>query len=191
MIDDNDISDLSSIKANKGPIEDSIDLTEKYQSVTERYYTPYYKIDEDRTRKNDLCLQLHSNRISLVTLAPSHPILTKNLQIKEVDCQVTKSLDRKKNKAVGKGKKGGQNLDPTSILCHLETEDARYAVEAIAPSKLICMNKLVLDNPSLIRNRPDSEGHIAILLPYLGQIEECKASLLSKEAYDKIISEER
>ena len=37
-----------------------------------------------------------------------------------VDCEVSKKVDRKVNKAVGKSKKGGQNLEPTSVLCYLK-----------------------------------------------------------------------
>ena len=112
-------SNGSSISVNRKCIEESIDLNQPYLSVTERYYTPYYKIDQDRSRKNDLCLLIHSNRISLITLAPSHPILSSTEKIK-VNCEVSGKLDRKQNKAVGKSKKGGQNLEPTSIVCFLE-----------------------------------------------------------------------
>ena len=91
-----------------------------YQTVTQRYYTPYYRVDEDRERRHDLCLLVHSNRVSLMCLAPSHPIIEKNLDIDVINCEITKTCNRKSNKAVGKGKKGGQNLDPTSILCFLE-----------------------------------------------------------------------
>jgi hypothetical protein len=102
------------------PIEESIDLSETYRSVTERYYTPYYRVDPDRQRRHDLCLLVHSNRISLITLAPSHPILEQGLTVKNIDCTISKKLDRKDNKAVGKSKKGGQNLSKDSVVCYLE-----------------------------------------------------------------------
>jgi hypothetical protein len=102
------------------PIEESIDLGEPLRSVSERYYTPFYRVDEDRTRRHDLCLLVHSNRIALISLAPSHPILEQGLAVKRVDCTINKRLDRKDNKAVGKSKKGGQSLFKDSVLCHLE-----------------------------------------------------------------------
>jgi hypothetical protein len=102
------------------PIEESIDLGEPLRSVSERYYTPFYRVDEDRTRRHDLCLLVHSNRIALISLAPSHPILEQGLAVKRVDCTINKKLDRKDNKAVGKSKKGGQSLFKDSVLCHLE-----------------------------------------------------------------------
>ncbi|XP_023342197.1 protein Simiate-like [Eurytemora carolleeae] len=163
-------SNGSSISVNRKCIEESIDLNQPYLSVTERYYTPYYKIDQDRSRKNDLCLLIHSNRISLITLAPSHPVLSSTEKIK-VNCEVSGKLDRKQNKAVGKSKKGGQNLEPTSIVCFLEVGETRYPIEAVSPGKLVCMNKCVLENPDFARLKPQAEGHIAVLLPYLGRIQ--------------------
>jgi len=178
------------VECVRGTIEESLDLTEPYRTVTDRYYTPYYKVDADRERKNDLCLLVHSNRISLVALAPSHALISRNISISAVNCEVSKKLDRKKNCAVGKSKKGGQNLDSESILCYLESEDASYGIEAIAPGKLVCMNSAVLSNPNLIREKPDAEGHIAILLPYLGHIEECKSKLMKKEDYEDFLKKE-
>lgn len=182
--------DLSSIPYFKGCIEESIDQSEPNLTVTERYYTPFYKLDKDRERRNDLCLLVHSNRIALVGLAPSHPLVARQLDITAINCEVSKSVDRKSNKAVGKSKKGGQHLEADSILCYLESGEAKYSIEAIAPGKLICMNSAVLKNPNLARLRPDSEGHIAICLPYLGLIQETKDGLLTKEAYEEVIKAE-
>lgn len=174
------------------PIEESIDLSEPVRSVSERYYTPFYRVDANRERRHDLCLLVHSNRIALITLAPSHPVLDQGLVVKSLDCTINKKLDRKNNKAVGKSKKGGQNLFKDSVLCHLETEDgSRYPVEAVCPGKLITMNRAVIAAPQLITTKPQAEGHIAILLPYLGQIQECKDSLLTQPAYTALLQQER
>jgi len=180
----------SSIVAFKGPIEDSIDLTETYRTVTERYYTRFFKLDSDRDQRNDLCLLVHSNRISVVCLAPSHPLITKEVNITAVNCEISAKVDRKSNKAVGKSKKGGQNLDSNSILCFLEADNVKYPISAISPAKLICMNKAVLADPNLARLKPDSDGHIAILLPHLGQIEGCKKGLMTQDEYEAFIKNE-
>ena len=115
-----DCQDESSILTVRSCIEESLDFSQSYQSVTERYYTPYFKLDEDRNRCNDLCLLVHSNRISLVCLAPSHPLVKSQKNITAVDCQVKPNIDRGKNKAIGKSKKGGQILEASSVLCFLE-----------------------------------------------------------------------
>jgi len=182
--------DISSIPFFKGCIEESIDQSEPHLNVTERYFTPFYKLDKDRERKNDLCLLVHSNRIALVGLAPSHPLVARQLEITAVNCEVSKTIDRKSNKAVGKSKKGGQHLEAESILCFLESGEEKYGIEAIAPGKLICLNASVLKDPNLARNKPDAEGHIAISLPYLGMIQETKDGLLTKYAYEEVIKAE-
>ena len=51
---------------------------------------------------------LHSNGICVLTLAPSHPILTDRLTPTTVDFQVSKRVNRLQNSVKGKGKKGGQ-----------------------------------------------------------------------------------
>jgi len=172
-------------------IEESIDLDDAYRTVTERYYTPFYKLDTDRAKKNDLCLLVHSNRIAVVTLAPSHPVVAgTGVRVKKVNCEISDKLDRSSNKAKGKSKKGGQNLVPSSILCYLETDEESYSISAISPGKLICMNKSVLDEPNLLSEKPNSDGHIAILLPNVRQIEACKDGLLSQEEYDLFTKKE-
>jgi len=82
-------------------------------------------------------------------------------------------------------------LDPTSLLCYIETKcGEKYGVDAIAASKLICMNRTVLATPALLKEKTDSTGHIAILLPYKGHIEDCKAGLLDEDSYKAFILKE-
>jgi len=180
----------SAIPVSRGSIEESIDLDVPYRTVTERYYKPYYQLDSDRSRRNDLCLLVHSNRISLVGLAPSHPILARGVRIDTVNCEVAKHIDRKNNITAGKSKKGGQNLKSNSVLCYLEVGEESYEINAISPGKLICMNKSILEDPNLISRKPDSDGHIAILLPNLGEIEACKNGLYDQESYNSFIKKE-
>ena len=111
-------------RANIPDIENSISSTnpEDYKTVTERYYTKFYSLDEDRSRCHDILVLNHSNKICLITLAPSHPVLANNLKIARVNFEVSKKVDRKSNKTTGKSKKGGQLLETTSILAIVETE---------------------------------------------------------------------
>jgi len=175
-------------------IEDSIASTDPkdYLTVTERYYTPLYRLDTDRTRREDFLVLNHSNRICLVTLAPSHPVIANKLNIEKVNLEVSKKVDRKNNKTTGKSKKGGQALEGSSILAILETEESNYSVQAVVPGKLICINKLLAQQPNLLVNQPDSLGHLAIILPSRGLFEEqVKPGLLSKEQYQEKIGHEQ
>merc|ERR1712080_402135 len=120
-------------------IEESIPSTqpEDYLTVTQRYYTPRYHCDPDRTRREDFLVLCHSNKICLLCLAPSHPLLKDKLKINKVNLDVSKNIDRKANKTSGKSKKGGQNLQNDSILAILETDKRQFKVLAVVPGKLI------------------------------------------------------
>jgi len=175
----------SSLVRNIPVIEHSIPSTDPldYLTVTERYYTNFYKLDDDRERQHDILVLNHSNKICLITLAPSHPVLANKLEIKKVNFEVSKKVDRKSNKTSGKSKKGGQVLEPTSVLAIVETEAGNFPVPAVVPGKLICINQEIITDPSKLSTHPDSEGHIAIILPSRGLYEQAKQSLLSKEQY--------
>ena len=147
-------------------------------------------MDTDRERCEDLLVLCHSNKICLISLAPSHPIIRNRLVIDKVNLDVSKNIDRKNNKTSGKSKKGGQALQNDSILVILETETKKYKVQAVVPGKLICMNKVILEDSQKVVTHHDSLGHIAILLPTKGQYESAKAKLISQEEYDEKIGEE-
>jgi len=128
----NDISDSDAPIIRTIPlIENSIPSTDPldYQTVTERYYTNLYKLDTDREKQHDILVLNHSNKICLITLAPSHPILANKLKIKKVNFEVSKKVDRKSNKTQGKSKKGGQILEPTSVLAIVETETENFPIQ--------------------------------------------------------------
>ena len=77
-----------------------------------------------------------------------------------------------------------------SILVILETERKKYKVQAVVPGKLICMNKVILEDSQKVVSHYDSLGHIAILLPTKGQYESAKAKLVSQDEYNRTIGEE-
>jgi len=168
------------------PIEKSIASTDPldYRTVTDRYYTKLYHIDKDRERSHDILVLNHSNKICLITLAPSHPVLRKNLIIKKVNFEVSKKVDRKTNKTTGKSKKGGQVLEPISILAIVETDEENFPVQAIVPGKLVCINQELVDHPERLLSHPDSKGHIAIILPSRGLYEQTKLSLVTQDQYE-------
>ena len=52
------------------PIDQSIDLSETYKTVEDRYYTRFFYQQEDG---EDQVVLVHSNRICLVSIASNHP----------------------------------------------------------------------------------------------------------------------
>jgi len=166
-------------------IEESIPSTDPkdYLTVTQRYYTPRYYMDPDRTRREDFLVLCHSNKICVICLAPSHPVLKDNLKITKVNLDVSKNIDRKANKTSGKSKKGGQNLQNDSILAILETDERQFKVLAVIPGKLICVNRVVYEESCKIVSQHDSDGHIAIILPSKGHYHQTMDRLLTREQY--------
>lgn len=157
------------------PIEESFEKLENYPSVTDRYYTKYYVTPETVQSNETHCILVHSNRICVVTLAESHPVVKENKTIVKIDFKVTEKLDRSLNKVSGKGKKGAQCMQKNSILCFIEcNDDSRYSVYCCLKGKLVEVNLNLLTNPQLLVNKTLTDGYIAIVLPNLKDIEEQK-----------------
>jgi len=86
-----------------------------YPDVVERYFRRMYM--------EDVCLMFHSNKVCVLTLAPHHPILKKNLKVVAVDFKVTEKTDRLQNSVSGKAKRGGQFLTAKAPVCIVRCED--------------------------------------------------------------------
>lgn len=170
------------------PIEESFDIEDSLKSITQRYYTPYYFIQENN-RQEDQCVLFHSNRIALITLAPTHPILKENKLIKKIDFQINDNCNRAKNKVSGKGKRGAQPLQKNSILCHIICEDgSNYSPRSCINGKLVEVNDQLIENPNLLTTSPQEEGFIALVLPNLHKVDEIKNELIKEEDYIKMQS---
>lgn len=167
-------------------IVDSIPNLE-YKSVTDRYFSRRYCVNVKNEDKNDHLLLFHSNRICLVTLAPSHPLFKSSSDF-IVDYQIG-NIDRSKNAVKGKGKKGGQLLDSSSILCKILLKDGtEYKVSSCINGKLIEVNEMLSVNPSLLRTHPDSDGYIAVILSNIATSDSRKDELLTEEQYLSTLS---
>ncbi|XP_014204805.1 uncharacterized protein LOC106636804 [Copidosoma floridanum] len=160
-----------------------------YPTVTERYLTPYYAIDV-KEPCDDICIYIHSNRVCMITLAPSHIIFQKNLTIESCSYQVTEKLDRTKNKVSGKGKRGAQPMQKNSYLCRLTCSDGSvYMIRCCMNGKLLEVNEKLLENPELLKQPPHSGGYIAVVLPNLKyHDEQLKKHLLDQKQYEEALS---
>jgi len=164
------------------PIEQSIDLSETYKTVEDRYYTRFFYQQEDG---EDQVVLVHSNRICLVSIAPNHPVIKDKKVIKNLNFQVSQNCDRLKNKVSGKGKKGGQGLDEKAILCFIECESGEtYTIRSCVKGRLVTINQKIVENPQLILDKSPGEAHLAIILTKIPDgIAELKSRLLSEEEY--------
>lgn len=175
---DNDASDML----------DEVEYNGYLPTVTDRYFTPYYKINV-QSPGDDICILIHSNRICMLSLAPSHVILQGDKDIK-VNFKVSDKLDRSQNKVSGKGKHGAQPLQTNSNICSISCSDGQtYMIKCCMIGKLVEVNELLLENPRLIKNLPHKGGYLAIILPNLKFLENLKQSLLTHEQYIELIKE--
>ncbi|XP_014248454.1 protein Simiate [Cimex lectularius] len=166
------------------PIEKSYDCTEAYASPEERYFTERYALDV-RFPGDDYRIFIHSNRICIVTLAPSHEMLMKEQQVAKVDFQVTDKRNTLESKVSGKRKHGAQRLLPTTPLFIAECGHSSYKPCTGITGKLLEVNKALKENPQLLISDPCRKGFLAILLPDPTLVETYKKELTTKEEFQK------
>lgn len=159
-------------------IIDSFNVNDDYKSILQRYYTPMYCTKIDEKDVDHQCVLFHSNRICLITIAPSHPIVAEKKQVVEIDF-VAGNVDRLKNKVSGKGKRGGQKLEEKSILCRVKCEDGfSYDIYSCVPGKLIEINKNLITNPNLLVTHYNTYGYVGIVLIDLKKLDSVKERLV-------------
>lgn len=175
---------------SKPHILDDIPDLSTYQSFTERYFTKRYILNAKGVKNSDLMLMIHSNRITLLSLAPSHFFFKKTGDYK-VNFS-SGNVDRLKNTVKGKGKKGGQHLHPESVICKLEFDDgSSFNVPCGMKGTLIEVNENLLEQPELLRQYPDADGYIAVILSSIANADAMKGDLLTHEEYIKNINSDK
>lgn len=177
-VKDADFSDiLSSLSENE--------LQKAQLSVSERYYEHKYCMEIGRDIKNvHQRVSFHSNRICLISLAENHPVIKDSKEVVRINCEVDEKIDRLKNAASGKGKRGAQKLSPDSVLCYVECSDgSNYPIYSCIKGKLVEINENLVADGNLLVQKPMAEGYIALLLPVLNCYEDIRCSMLTKEQY--------
>ncbi|XP_019395691.1 PREDICTED: protein Simiate [Crocodylus porosus] len=155
--------------------------------VTERYFTRWYKTDVGQPRE-DYCILQHSNRICVITLAESHPVLQKGKTIKNINYQVTAHCSRLQNKVSGKSKRGAQFLTALAPLCRISCSDGEeYTIHSCIRGRLMEVNENLLNNPAILQEKPSTEGYIAVVLPKFEESKIVTQGLLTREEYEGIL----
>ncbi|KAJ7386362.1 hypothetical protein OS493_008483 [Desmophyllum pertusum] len=158
-------------------------------SVVDRYFTRIFWTDIKGKLCEDQCVLQHSNKICVITIAPSHPLLRCE-QITNVNFQVSTKVNRLDNKVSGKGKKGAQHLQPDSLLCEVTcSSGTKYSLYSCVRGKLVEVNEELVSKPHLMLEKPETEGYLAVVLPKL--TENILDGRLTKEEYDKLLEDRK
>ncbi|KAI5091898.1 protein Simiate, partial [Silurus meridionalis] len=184
---------------------------ERAPSVIDRYYTRWYKTDMKGRLGEDHCILQHSNRICIVTLAESHPVLQQGRKIKSIDYRISEGCSRLNNKVSGKSKRsaallydlctssaifcfiyclqGGQFLTEFAPLCRITcSDDVEYTVFSCIRGRLLEVNEDILKRPDLLLEKPSTDGYIAVILPKLEESKTITKDLLTREQYEDVVS---
>ena len=97
----------------------------------DQYFTRWYKADVEGRSCKDHCIPQYSNRICVITLAESHPVLQSGKTIKSIPCQISPNCSRLQNKVSGKFKWGAQFITELAPLCKIYCSDGEeYTVSS-------------------------------------------------------------
>ncbi|XP_007516244.2 protein Abitram [Erinaceus europaeus] len=157
-------------------------------SLVERYFTRWYKADVRGKPCEDHCILQHSNRICVITLAESHPALQPGKTIKSISYQISAGCSRLQNKVSGKFKRGAQFLTELAPLCKIQCSDGEeYTVSSCVRGRLMEVNENILHNPSILQEKPSTEGYIAVVLPKFEESKSVTEGLLTQKQYEQVL----
>ncbi|CAJ1080517.1 protein Abitram [Xyrichtys novacula] len=127
--------------------------------------------------------------ICVVTLAHTHPILQDGRTIKSINYQISNGCSRLKNKVSGKSKRGGQFLTDYAPLCRITcTDETEYTIYSCIRGRLLEVNESILETPSLLLEKPSTEGYIAVILPKFEESKSITENLLSRDQFESLVS---
>ncbi|KAM4688982.1 protein Abitram [Discoglossus pictus] len=136
----------------------------------------------------DHCVLQHSNRICVITLAECHPLLQNGKTIKKINYQISANCSRLQNKVSGKSKRGAQFLTEFAPLCRITcSDDEEYTIYSCIRGRLLEVNENILQNPGLLKEKPSTEGYIAVVLPKFEESKTVTEGLLSLKEYEEVV----
>ena len=183
---------------NRGDEEDDLIILKQnenakkahYLSYTDRYFTRYYKLDV-RHANNDHLILMHSNRVAVCAIAPSHPLLDKS-KYKVSSVEFVQSVNEEMS---GKHKNFAKNLHVSQPFCkvhcqRLDMEPSEtpgdqtvFTIYSCLNAKLIELNEKLLKTPELLQEKPFTEGFLAVLFPKLDTLNEQLSELITHDQY--------
>ncbi|CAI5717459.1 unnamed protein product [Peronospora destructor] len=147
-------------------------------TMIERYYTEMFSCDTMGKPMEDQYVHMHSNRLCVVGVAESHPVMQEELVSVEFSRNVLE------NHVTGKKKKGGCFMLPNTMICVLKCKSGRdFKLYSCIRGSLIEVNKRLQTEPELLKQKHQSDGYLIIIQPKKVEVAEIQESLLSKDEY--------
>ncbi|XP_069867395.1 protein Abitram isoform X1 [Dipodomys merriami] len=150
-------------------------------SLVDRYFTRWYKADVKGKPCEDHCILQHSNRICVITLAASHPVLQSGKTIQSISYQISNNCSRLQNKVSGKFKR--ENFLGNIVILFSK----EIVLNSCIRGRLMEVNENILHKPSILQEKPSTEGYIAVVLPKFEESKSITEGLLTQKQYDEIV----
>ncbi|NP_001004966.1 protein Abitram isoform X1 [Xenopus tropicalis] len=85
-------------------------------------------------------------------------------------------------------RKGAQFLTEHAPLCRISSTDGEeYTIYSCIRGRLLEVNENILQNPELLKEKPSTEGYIAVVLPKFEESKTVTEGLLSQQEYEEIL----
>uniref|UniRef100_A0A0B6Y312 Actin-binding transcription modulator n=1 Tax=Arion vulgaris TaxID=1028688 RepID=A0A0B6Y312_9EUPU len=157
-------------------------------NVVDRYFKRRYKTDVQNKIGEDQMVLTHSNRVCVICLAATHPVVRERKSVTKVSFENT-GWNRLQNKFSGKSKRGAQWLDGNAPLCEVTCSDgSHYTLCCCIKGQLIEVNENLIKLPDLLVQKPSGEGYVAVILPGLKGFEREISHLKSETEYGAILA---
>lgn len=165
-----------------------------YKSYIDRYFTKYYKMNM-RYPGNDHLILMHSNKIAVCALAPSHPVLdTSRYKVTRIEY-----LQTVNDEMSGKHKHNAKNVNVNQPICKIHAQvlndsadsepEKSFVFYSCLNAKLIETNERLIEKPDLVQSKSTTDGFIAIMMPKLDNLKDQINEFITQEEYLKSLNQ--
>lgn len=138
----------------------------QFPSVIERYYEQRYIIDVEGKANEDQYVYTHTNGLFVIGLAPKHKIFNEDVDVESINFDIGEK-DLTKNSVRGTKKKGGIRMKKNTIIAKITCRDGtEYFAYSCVYGTLLEINTELIENPSLLKRFPSTQGYLAIIQPH-------------------------
>ncbi|XP_023973427.1 protein Abitram-like [Physeter macrocephalus] len=167
-------------------------------SLLDRYFTSWYEADVKGKPCEDHCILQHSNR-SLVDKNESFSAYSKQINL------MTQTSKWRSTPSVGCYLKfsypfeiftlgyvqlshGAQFLTELAPLCKIYCSDGEeYTMSTCVRGQLMEVNESILHKPSILQEKPSTEGYTAVVLPKFEESKSITEGLLTQKQYEEVV----